>query len=72
MFLLRLVGKERDATDIMAAFHSEEAFRRLKTLPVVRGREPVEPNQATKNFRAFRQKLVSQPALFDYQRLGSC
>lgn len=49
---------ERDATDVMAAFHSDEAFDRLKTLPVVRGKEAVEPNAVTKKFRAFRKELV--------------
>eukprot|EP00903_Cladosiphon_okamuranus_P014267 g13251.t1 len=49
---------ERDATDVMTAFHSDDAFDRLKTLPVVKGREGVEPNTVTKNFRAFRKELV--------------
>lgn len=42
----------------MAAFHSDEAFDRLKTLPKVKGKEIVEPNSVTKNFRAFRKELV--------------
>lgn len=42
----------------MAAFHSDDAFDRLKTLPVVKGKEGVEPNTVTKNFRAFRKELV--------------
>lgn len=45
---------------MMAAFHSDEAFERLKTLPKVKGKEIVEPNSATKNFRAFRKELVSR------------
>eukprot|EP00752_Nemacystus_decipiens_P009931 g8858.t1 len=49
---------ERDATDVMAAFHSDEAFDRLKTLPVVKGKEGMEPNTVTKNYRAFRKELV--------------
>ncbi|CBJ31246.1 Fatty acid desaturase [Ectocarpus siliculosus] len=49
---------ERDATDVMAAFHSDDAFDRLKTLPKVKGKEIVEPNSVTKNFRAFRKELV--------------
>lgn len=54
-----IIWQERDATDVMAAFHSDEAFDRLKTLPVVRGKEAVEPNAVTKKFRAFRKELVS-------------
>lgn len=46
----------------MAAFHSDEAFDRLKKLPKVKGKEIVEPNSATKNFRAFRKELVSRGA----------
>lgn len=42
----------------MAAFHSDDAFDRLKTLPKVKGKEIVEPNEATKNFRSFRKELV--------------
>lgn len=42
----------------MTAFHSDDAFDRLKTMPKVRGKEAVEPNAATKNFRAFRKELV--------------
>lgn len=42
----------------MAAFHSDDAFDRLKTLPKVKGKEIVEPNAVTKNFRAFRKELV--------------
>lgn len=42
----------------MAAFHSDDAFDRLKKLPVVKGKEIVEPNAITKNFRKFRQDLV--------------
>ncbi|CAM9334113.1 unnamed protein product [Scytosiphon promiscuus] len=49
---------ERDATDVMAAFHSDDAFDRLKKLPKVKGKEIVEPNAVTKNFRAFRKELV--------------
>ncbi|CAM9799091.1 unnamed protein product [Pylaiella littoralis] len=49
---------ERDATDVMTAFHSEDAFDRLRTLPVVKGKEGVEPSTVTKNFRAFRKELV--------------
>lgn len=44
----------------MAAFHSDDAFDRLKTLPKVRGKEIVEPNEVTKNFRAFRKELVRE------------
>lgn len=50
--------QERDATDVMAAFHSDEAFDRLKTLPKVKGKVAVEPNNVTKKFRAFRKELV--------------
>lgn len=50
--------QERDATDVMVAFHSDDAFDRLKTLPVVKGKEGVEPNAVTKNYRAFRKELV--------------
>lgn len=42
----------------MVAFHSDDAFDRLKTLPVVKGKEGVEPNTVTKNYRAFRKELV--------------
>lgn len=42
----------------MAAFHSDDAFDRLKKLPKVKGKEIVEPNAVTKNFRAFRKELV--------------
>lgn len=42
----------------MAAFHSDDAFDRLKTLPVVKNKDAVEPNTVTKNFRAFRKELV--------------
>lgn len=57
-FVLPANEQERDATDVMRAFHSEDAFDRLKTLPVVKGKEIVEPNAVTKNFRKFRQELV--------------
>ncbi|CAM9679190.1 unnamed protein product [Ascophyllum nodosum] len=49
---------ERDATDVMTAFHSDNALDKLKKLPVVRGKDAVEPNVVTKNFRAFRKELV--------------
>ncbi|CAM9407559.1 unnamed protein product [Ectocarpus sp. 13 AM-2016] len=42
----------------MAAFHSDDAFDRLKTLPVVKGKAGVEPDDVTKNYRAFRKELV--------------
>lgn len=42
----------------MAAFHSDDAFDRLKKLPVVKGKQGVEPNTVTKNYRAFRKELV--------------
>ncbi|CAN0504025.1 unnamed protein product, partial [Discosporangium mesarthrocarpum] len=52
--------KDKDATDVMRAFHSETAYEMLEKLPKVRGKEAVEPNQVTKNFREFRKKLVSE------------
>ena len=48
----------------MTAFHSDNALDKLKKLPVVRGKDAVEPNVVTKNFRAFRKELVSKTLFF--------
>ncbi len=58
LVLFVFVWKEQDATDVMAAFHSDDAFDRLKRLPVVKGKEGLEPSVVTKNYRAFRKELV--------------
>mmetsp|Transcript_3948 Transcript_3948/g.5079 ORF Transcript_3948/g.5079 Transcript_3948/m.5079 type:complete len:446 (+) Transcript_3948:180-1517(+) len=50
---------ERDATDIMTAFHSDEALKMFQKFPKV-DRDPPTPNKNTIAFRAFREKLVRE------------
>ncbi|CAM9952426.1 unnamed protein product, partial [Discosporangium mesarthrocarpum] len=56
--------KDRDATDVFEAIHSDRAFRMLAFLPKVKDGKPVEPNQVAKDFRSMRAKLAMD-GLFD-------
>jgi len=49
--------KDLDATDIMSAFHSDEALQMFQKFPTV-DREPFKPSPESVAFRKFRAKLV--------------
>jgi fatty acid desaturase len=53
----RMNGK--DATDVMTAFHSEEAMKMFQGLPKAQGREDPVVDQTTLEFRKFRAQLVA-------------
>mmetsp|Transcript_46372 Transcript_46372/g.72558 ORF Transcript_46372/g.72558 Transcript_46372/m.72558 type:complete len:453 (-) Transcript_46372:393-1751(-) len=51
---------ERDATDIMSAFHSDEAMQMFQKFPTVKDKAPPQPNANTLAFREFRARLVRE------------
>jgi hypothetical protein len=50
----------RDATDVMYAFHSDEAMDMFRRLPRVKGATALEPSQLTVSFRQLRKRLVDE------------
>ncbi|KAG5177566.1 fatty acid desaturase [Tribonema minus] len=50
---------QKDATDVIYAFHSDEAMQMFERLPRARGVEAVEPDATTLKFRELRAKLVA-------------
>ncbi len=57
--------KNRDATEVMQAFHSETAMKMLQKLPQSKTAEKLnivvpEVTEVTKNFRKLRQKLIDE------------